>query len=208
LANLLPRTESPEPFPPLDPEQHARFESRLRSVVLAASSPDGLRRLARRLGAFDGPLDELESDPSLIAAFDLLDGLERARVEVSVATDDRVTDGEVSTTSPRLPPLGELICYWPGRSLSTGEAAVASRGFFDMLDRPPIEFWIEAVARPIDSTREKFEIAIIAWIPKEDLERAATGRRACTSGSLAMLSEASQALARQLSPILVGRSQK
>ena len=166
LANLLPRTESREPFPLLDPEQYARFESRLCSVVSAVASPDRLRRLARRLGAFDGPLDELESAPSLVTAFDLLDGLERLRVEVSLATDDRGNADDDSTRSLPHPPLGELICYWPGRSLSTGEASVASRGFFDMLDRPPIGFWTEAIARPMDSTREKFEIAIIAWITR------------------------------------------
>jgi hypothetical protein len=164
--------------------------------------------LARSLGAFDGPLDELESAPSLVTAFDLLDGLERLRVEVSAATDDRVDPDDDSTRSLLHPPLGGLICYWPGRSLSTGEAAVASRGFFDMLDRPPIGFWTEAIARPMDSTREKFEVAIIAWIPEEDLERAAVGCRAGTRGSLAMLSETSQALERQLRPILLGRSWK
>jgi hypothetical protein len=207
-VNLLPATESREPFPSLDPEQCVRFESRLRSVALLASSSDRIVRLEQRLSAFEGQLDEFESDASVVTAFDLLDGLERARVEVSDGPADRVALAESLNGSLRLQPFGELICYWPGRSLSTGEAAVASRGFFDMLDRPPIGFWIEAVARPIDSTREKFEIAIIAWIPNEDLERAAAGRRACTSGALATLSETSQALERQLRPTLVGSPQK
>ena len=79
---------------------------------------------------------------------------------------------------------------------------MASRGFFDGLDRPPIGFWIEAVARPMDATRAKFEIAVIAWIPAADVERATAGRLACTSGSLAMLSEASQSLAAELDPML------
>jgi hypothetical protein len=207
LANLLPATESRDPFPSLDPEQCVRFESRLRNVALLASSSGCIARLERRLSAFEGPLDEFESDASLVTAFDLLHGLERVRVEVLDEPADRVAPGEGSNRSLQRPPFGELILYWPGRSLSTGEAAVASRGFFDMLDRPPIGFWIEAVARPTDSTREKFEIAIIAWIPNEDLERAAAGRRACTSGALATLGETSQALDRQLRPILIGSPQ-
>jgi len=204
LANLLSRTESREPFSMLDPEQCARFESRLRTLASAGASSEFLRRLERRLGAFDEPLEELESEASLVTALDLLDAIARVRVEALSGMVDRGTRGDGSVESYSPPPNGELICYWPGRSLSTGEAGVASRGFFDLLDRPPIGFWIEAIARPTDSTREKFEIAIIAWIPTNDIERAVAGRRACMRGSLAMLDEVSKALVRQLRPILVG----
>ena len=208
MANLLSRTQSREPFPPLDPEQLARFESRLRTIAFAVSSSDFLRQLEPRLSAFEGSLDEIESEASLATALDLLDGIECARVEALAGTDARGARGEGSARSSSLLPSGELICYWPGRSLSTGEAGVASRGFFDVLDRPPIGFWIEAVARPVDSTRERFEVVILAWIPAADVERAVAGRRACTSGSLAMLDEISKALVAQLRPIFVGNSQE
>ena len=36
-----------------------------------------------------------------------------------------------------------------GRSLSTGEAEIASRGFFDVRDRPPIGLWVESISRRI-----------------------------------------------------------
>jgi hypothetical protein len=170
---------------------------------MAVSSSDFLGRLERNISSFEGPLDDLESEASLVTALDLLDGIERARAEASAGASDRDDWGEGAPGSSLRPPFGELICYRPGHSLSTGEAAVASRGFFDVLDRPPIGFWIEAVARPIDSTREKFETAIIAWIPAGDVERAAAGRRACKSGSLAMLGEISERLVRQLHPILI-----
>jgi hypothetical protein len=205
MVNLLPRTDSREPFPVLDPEQCARFELRLRKLASASSSPDFLRRLERSLGTLEVALDELESEASLATALDLLERIEAARSETSTEAGDRDARNEDLASSSR-PPNGELICYWPGRSLSTGEADVASRGFFDVLDRPPIGFWIEAVARPTDSTRVKFEIAIIAWIPAEDVARADAGRRACKSGALAMLGETSEALAAQLRPILTDRS--
>ena len=166
----------------LDPEQRARFESRTRTLASAGASSEFLRRLGRRLGAFDEALEELESEASLVTALDLLDAIARVRVEALSGMGDRGTRGDGSAESYSPPPNGELICYWPGRSLSTGEAGVASRGFFDVLDRPPIGFWIEAIARPTDSTREKFEIAIIAWIPTNDIERAVAGRRACLRG--------------------------
>jgi len=209
LVNLLPRIESREAFPTLDPEQRARFESRLRRLASAVSSPDFLRRLERSLDGLEGPLDELESDASLVIALDLIEGIERARVEASMESDDRGARAEGEAGSPSRLPNGEFICYWPGRSLATGESDVASRGFFDGLDRPPLDrppigFWIEAIARPMDETRAKFEIAIIAWIPAEDVARATAGRRACTSGALAMLGEASESLAAQLDPIRVG----
>lgn len=208
MVNLLSRTESPEPFPPLDPEQRARFESRLRTLALGFASADSLRRLEGSLGRFEGLLDELESAASLVTALDLLDSIERVRAALSPGTGGPSVREErwVGSSSP--PPRGDLICYWPGRSLSTGEAGVASRGFFDVLDRPPIGFWIEAIARPTDARREKFEIAIIAWIPRGDVERAAAGRRACATGSLTMLDEASKVLAVQLRPILLGRSKE
>ena len=203
MANLLPRTESSEPFPPLDSEQLARFESRLRSLAVAVSSSDFLGQLERSVSAFEGQIEELESEASLVTALDLLDRIERTRAEALARAVDRGDWIEGRPGSSSSPPYGELICYRPGRSLSTGEAAVASRGFFDVLDRPPIGLWIEAVARPIDSSREKFEIAIIAWIPPADVERAAVGCQVCTSGSITMLGEMSERLVQQLHPILV-----
>lgn len=205
MVNLLPRTDSREPFPSLDPEQRARFESRLRKLALAVSSSDFLRRLERSLGTLEAALEELESGASLASVLDLLERIEGARNEASAETGDRRARAGGLASSSR-PPGGELISYWPGRSLSTGEADVASRGFFDVLDRPPIGFWIEAVARPTDTTRVEFETVIIGWIPADDVTRATAGRRACTSGALAMLSEASEALAAQLGPILTDRS--
>lgn len=153
-------------------------------------------------------MEELESEASLVTALDLLARIERARAEVLAEAIDRgdLREGPPGWSSS--PPYGELICYRPGRSLSTGEAAVASRGFFDVLDRPPIGFWIEAVARPIDSSHEKFETAVIAWIPAADVERAAAGCEVCTSGSITMLREMSEGLLHQLRPILVECSQE
>jgi hypothetical protein len=153
-------------------------------------------------------MEELESETSFVTALDLLDRIDRARAEALAGAIDRDDWSEGPPGSSSSPPYGELICYRPGRSLSTGEAAVASRGFFDVLDRPPIGFWIEAIARPIDSSREKFEPAVIAWIPAADVERAAAGCQVCTSGSLTALGEMSEKLVHQLRPILVECSQE
>jgi hypothetical protein len=206
LANLLSRTAARKSFPSLDPEQHARFESRFARLVSLLSTADSVRVLERNLGALEPQLEELESEASLVAAFDLLDGIERTRFEVTTATKTRRDSGDARTLAPPGPTGGDLICYWPGRSLSTGEPNVASRGFFDGFDRPPIGFWLEAIARPSESSREEFELAIIAWVPAVDVDRARAGCRACTSGSLALLSDVSKELSQQLRSVLDGRS--
>jgi hypothetical protein len=170
---------------------------------VAVSASDFLGRLERSVGAFEAQIEELESEASLVTALDLLDRIERARAGALAGAIDRGDWREGPPGSSSSPPYGELICYRPGRSLSTGEAAVASRGFFDVLDRPPIGLWIEAVARPIDSSRERFETAIITWIPAADVERAAAGCQVCTSGSITMLGKLSERLVHQLHPILI-----
>ena len=162
--------------------------------------------LERNLDALEPQLEELESEASLVAALDLLNGIELARLEAITATKPRRDFGDARTLSPLGTTGGDLICYWPGRSLSTGEPNVASRGFFDDFDRPPISLWLEAIARPRESSREEFELAIIAWIPAVDVDRAGAGCRACTSGSLALLIDVSKELSRQLRPVLDGRS--
>jgi hypothetical protein len=175
---------------------------------VALSSSDFLAQLERSVRAFDGQLEELEGEASLVTALDLLDRIERARAEALAGAIARGDWSEGRTGSSSSPPYGELIGYRPGRSLSTGEAAVASRGFFDVLDRPPIGLWIEAVARPIDSSRERFETAIITWIPAADVERAVAGCQVCTSGSIMMLGKLSERLVHQLHPILIECSQE
>ncbi len=206
MANLLSRTADRKSFPSLDPEQHARFESRFARLVSLLSTADSVRVLERNLGALEPQLEEFESEASLVAAFDLLDEIERTRFEVTTATKTRRDSGDARTLAPPGPTGGDLICYWPGRSLSTGEPNVASRGFFDGFDRPPIGFWLEAIARPSESSREEFELAIIAWVPAVDVDRARAGCRACTSGSLALLSDVSKELSQQLRSVLDGRS--
>jgi hypothetical protein len=197
VANLLSPSKSRDPFPELDPEQCARFTSRVGRLAAQVSESDFLGQVERRLDPFEGSIAELNRQPTLIAALELLDGIENVRLDLSrVALAGPPAAGSFDTAG------GNFICYWPGRSLSTGEAEVASRGWFDVLDRPPIGLWVEAIARSIDAAHENFEIVIIAWIPPDQVERAEAGRRACKSGSLTGLDDASKALARQLGPSL------
>jgi hypothetical protein len=94
--------------------------------------------------------------------------------------------------------IGEWLCYLPGRSLATGEAEIASRGFFDDLDRPPPGLWIEAIARRASGADSAEELAILCWIPEPAIASARAGQRACVTGSLASPDDVSPALSRQL----------
>ncbi|GEM_PF-1952578 len=203
MANLISHSKAREPFSVLDPLQYERFGSRLGALAREISKPDFLARIERSLDSLEGPLSDLAEQVSLISVLELLDGIEHARLAFSAEAADGSQEDERSNRASSTAPGGELLCYWPGRSLSTGEAEVASRGFFDSLDRPPIGLWLEAISRPIHSPSEKFEIAILAWIPPEHAERAERGRRACTNGSLSTLNETSKALSQQLRPILM-----
>ena len=204
MANLLSRPSSPQPFPRLDPQQSARFEERLRTLDRALSAPGGFRQLEAALASFEAALEELDSGTSLITAHALLDEFDRARpgslnaLSGTEPTSDSVSYAAASSENVR---TGELLCFWPGRSLSTGEAELASRGFFDVMDRPPLAYWLEAIARPASGMNQAFEVAILVWIPSSEAERARKGRRACGNGSLAWLGEVSPELLEQLEPI-------
>jgi hypothetical protein len=216
LANLLPRTTSLRPFPGLDPEQCHRFGERLEILVDVLEGSEGLAQLERRLLAFEVSLEDLEDGTSLVTAHDLLEGFDRARREILGERDEiGERDAHNSASAPLTPnlstesggstPRGELLCYWPGRSLSTGESEIASRGFFDVMDRPPLAYWLEAVARPAGATDDAFEVAILVWVPVLEFGRVQAGRRACGNGSLALLREVSPDLVVQLAPMIDDR---
>ncbi len=202
MANLLPDKTTQASFAMLDPEQRTRFATRLSALIAAYDAGIEMRRLTDHAYEFEAPLEELQNEAALVTAADLLDRIERARA----ATLDRGRSENEARPGSRSASLtnrcGELVCYWPGRSLSTAEAEVASRGYFDVLDRPPIGFWLEAIARPGKSIHRDFEIAIISWVPTEDLDRARAGVEACPNGSLARLTEVAPELSKQLSPLL------
>jgi hypothetical protein len=192
LVNLLSDKRQRRPFSRLDPEQFRRFQMRLERLFLASRKPSLLGRLERECATFEASLEELESVTSLLTAADLLDAFDRVRADATSDFDGRDVG----------PIAGAFFCYWPGRSLSTGEAELASRGYFDVMDRPPLANWLESIARPMASNQQEFEVAILVWVPEADLDRAHLGRRACGTGSLALLPEASTRLAEQLQPLL------
>ncbi|HEB90004.1 MAG TPA: hypothetical protein ENI85_10570 [Deltaproteobacteria bacterium] len=201
MANLLPNRERRKPFPVLDPDQAACFIRRFERLLRVLGSP-GRRRL------FDGPpedlepaLEELEVAASPAAASDLLDAIEGfvERLETAGPKNGRQASVGIGGQDVR---AGVFVCYRPGRSLSTGEADVASQGFFDGMDRPPIGLWLERLARPRPWPGGSFEIAIVAWVPPEDRERAMRGCDANGGDSLDLLDDLAPEVGLQLRSLI------
>ncbi|MBW2422958.1 MAG: hypothetical protein JRG86_01835 [Deltaproteobacteria bacterium] len=200
MANLLSRDVAEHAFPPLPPPERDRFWRRLRDVVrLERARREGARRshdepLVDAHERFEVALDELENDPSQAGLESLLEDLARLREREVRSSPDRENQSDEGMG----PPGGDLICYWPGRSLGTGEAEIASLGFFDVLDRPPLGLWLGALARARPGRSGSFEVALMAWVPPAAVERARAGQGACTSGSLDWMEQASPDLEAQL----------
>ena len=102
---------------------------------------------------------------------------------------DAVRRGSLEPTVDPSLPRGDWLLYWPGRSISSGEAEIASRGFFDVQDRPPLGLWLEAIARARAPRSREFEVAVLCYVPADVLERANAGCRICPTGGLAMLED-------------------
>jgi len=191
MANLLSRTQSPTPFPAFDPDQRARFDERARFVVQAPWS--ALQRVHEELVQLHGSeLEELDEAPSVASAQALLAQLDAARRDG--LTD--ATEGAVGGVSGV-----RWLLFRPGRSLSTGEAEIASRGFYDVADRPPLSLWVEAVGRPRAEGSQETEVAILCAVPEAVCDAAAAGRDVCSSGALAWVEELAPPLAEQLGDV-------
>jgi len=189
MANLLPRDQPREPFAALSAEQRARLEERAHFLV--GQSWEAVARHTEGLGHFD-----LSGDPSGDSDGDLALELEELEAAPSVSACQALVDrvdavrrGSLEpTVDPSLPP-GDWLLYWPGRSISSGEAEIASRGFFDVQDRPPLGLWLEAIARARAPRSREFEVAVLCYVPADVLERANAGCRLCPTGGLAMLED-------------------
>jgi hypothetical protein len=218
MANLLSRPSDRTCFPELDTEQLERFDARLRLVLDLEPNRASLRHsLAATLSdsrdRFELALEELERNPSLAGLESLLEEIDATRRLVVGAQRTPGQPGPAASGSssaafagsPEPRSRGGLICYWPGRSIETGEAEIASRGYFDAWDRPPLLEWLTAIARPQPDRLSDFEVALVAWVPPADLERARVGSRACTSGALAWLEDVSKPLWLQLATAVEAR---
>ncbi len=242
MVNLLARGTPDTDWICVDAEPGGRVEGRIAGLAGLV----GDRRFAPDGASFDvleGELEEFAAAPSRIAALALLEAIAalrrasaaRPRVSGTRASGDagsrreagskeRLAQsggssvwGGASPVDPRAPLAGgDWLCHRPGRSLATGEAEIASRGYFDVEDRPPIGTWIALIVRSAGGSaggsrgRSRGEsagasaddaLAIAAWVAAEDVERARAGCRASPNGAVALLSEQAPEIYAQLRAI-------
>lgn len=189
LLGLNPRATASAFF---DPTVRAELEARLRTLarLVRLGRSDCVARSFEELAT---ELEELETSPSRVAAQALLDRIDAIRL----ATLARAPS-DLHPPPPAPPPSDRsdlFVCHRPGRSLATGEAEVASRGYYDVRDRPPLDAWIGVLSTPALRGPEA-DCWIVAWVGPSDAARARAGLRACPTGALALLEDVAPAAAR------------
>jgi hypothetical protein len=184
MVNLLGGRARIDDLVCLEAEPRGRVEARLAQLVELVAG-DRSEDLRAALDSLEGELEELASAPSRVSALALLeaiDGIRRGACDGTLST----VDAAAAVRRADLLAGGDYVAHRPGRSLSTGEAEIASRGYYDVEDRPPIASWIAVLAPATGPSRDD-EIVIVAWIPPGEVARARAGCRACPSGALGLL---------------------
>jgi len=196
MVNLLGSRAPIEPLVCLEAGPRGRVEARL-AVLVELVDLERLDGLRAAIDSLEVELEELAANPSRVSALALLEAIDGLRRGARDALRSRADPGAAARRAALLA-RGDYVCHRPGRSLATGEAEIASRGYYDVEDRPPIASWIAALAPAAGPSRECDDIAIVAWIPPADLERARAGSRACPNGALTLLSDLAPEIDRQL----------
>jgi len=187
MVNLLGRRARPLAPPRFDPTGLSALAARL-PTLFALVRADRLGTVARAAADLAAELEELDGAPGRLAAESLLDALDGLR-EAALA-------GAPGADSLARVAVGDFVCHRPGCSLATGEAEIASRGHFDVWDRPPLATWVGVL--PAVQEEGGDGVWVVAWVAAADLERARAGRRACPNGALAWLEEVSSEAAAEL----------
>lgn len=185
MVNLLGRRTLPDAPPRFDPSVRPALEARLASIFALARAErlGAVARATAELAAELEELDGLAGASGRLGAESLLAAVDRLRREALVGTSARHPGARV----PGVP--GDFVCHRPGRSLATGEAEIASRGYFDEWDRPPLATWLGVL--PARADEGGSDVYVVAWIAASDCERAWAGIRACPNGALVRLEEVS-----------------
>ena len=177
----------------LEAEPRGRVAARLVALV----QRDRMDALPAAPDSLEGELEELAAAPSRVSAQALLEAIDELRRGARDGLLSRA-DAGAAVRRAALLARGDYVCHRPGRSLATGEAEIASRGYYDVDDRPPIASWIAVLAPAAGPSRDEDDIAIVAWIPPEDVARARAGCRACPTGALTLLADLAPDAHRQL----------
>lgn len=199
MVNLLGGARRAPRWAPLSAPALDRARRRLATIAsfeasaLAALSAEAAEGLA-------ADLDELDERPDPASAEALLAQLDAMRARLGAPpTTIVVEDG-----APVEAPSGAWLVHRPGRSLRTGEAEIASRGFFDVADRPPLALWLEVLVGEAATPGAPLAVGILCRVPAPEAARARAGCEACPSGALWTEAQLSSALLDPLASLATG----
>lgn len=197
MVNLMERRATGGEFARFDPPQCERIAARLSLLALLARH-DRLGPSVLDTTSLATEIEELESAPTRVAAYALLESIDALRRELAEGLAIAGSDPADSARRAAPPEVGDFVAHRPGRSLVTGEAEVASRGYFDAEDRPPLACWIGVLTSAVAGAADEADFMIVAWTAPGDRGRARAGCQACPNGALAMVAEISPPAAEQL----------
>ena len=197
MVNLLERRAAGGGFARFDPLQCERIEVRL-SLLAELARHDRLGPEALDSALLASEIEELDSAPTRVAALALLETIDALRREAVAALSVDLSGPSDLARRAGLLEDADFVCHRPGRSLNTGEAEIASRGYFDAEDRPPLACWIGVLTSSATSAGDDADFVIVAWTSPGDRARARAGRQACPNGALALIAELSPPAAEQL----------
>jgi hypothetical protein len=163
VVNLIGREHAGPPRPSLagalDPDRRAALDVRLADARRWWARLDATRPVAgcARTPALEPALEEDAHLAALDAALVWLAD-RRARALAALPADG---DG---AASPEV--RGRLVVCEIDGSIGGGEAEAASRGLFDVDDRPPWDLWLVAYGRTRSTQPDDPIRCLVAWLPE------------------------------------------
>jgi len=147
-------------------------------VLLARRRDDAVLWFAIRAGAGQ-PLAHALRTPALEPDLEESASLPALAAALAVLAERRAE--RVAAAAPRAPEVSApgrlLICEF-NMSIGSGESEVASRGFFDVMDRPPWDTWLVAFGRTHHSQPDQPIECLLSWVPETAVETVDAGVRA------------------------------
>ncbi len=165
MVNLLGRDrQQSQPFT-LDERTSGLLEERLEVALRFVERADRSRPIAQR---YRTPALEpdLEDEPSLAGIEAALHALaERRAVFLEQRERDAApaADGGQGAAETKI----RMVAVEIEASIGDGRAEAASRGFFDIDDRPPWDLWLVALGATHPSQPDEPRIYLIALVPEE-----------------------------------------
>jgi hypothetical protein len=176
MVNLLDRSSAGEaPEPSLSDAQLELLAQRrgdaARWCSIQAAGGQPLAH-ALRTPALEPDLEESASLPALEAALAVLTERRAELIDVTAPGGMNVA------VAGRL-----LLCEF-NMSIGSGESEVESRGFFDVMDRPPWDTWLVAFGRTHRSQPDQPIECVLSWVPEIAVETVDAGVSANRCGCL------------------------